>query len=178
MEQKFISLAEQRKAAAKRYYEKHKQKILEKAKAKYKEKGPRAVTNLTTEELRLKRKAYRARYVAKSRYATKERRLEDLLKSVKARAISKNMEFNIDSADLAIPDTCPLLGIKIVWDVPTGGPVPNSPSIDRIDNTKGYVKGNVHVISYKANALKSNATLEELDLLVQNLKFLTLKSTT
>jgi hypothetical protein len=36
-----------------------------------------------------------------------------------------------------------------------------SPTLDRIDNAKGYVKGNVCVISKKANTMKNNATPEE-----------------
>jgi hypothetical protein len=38
----------------------------------------------------------------------------------------------------------------------------SSPSLDRIDNSKGYVKGNVAVISFRANTLKNNATADEL----------------
>ena len=181
MEQQFISLTEQRKAAAKRYYEKHKEKVLEKAKAKYAKKGTEPVTKKSQEEkekIRAKRRAYMAGYVDKNRYSSKDKRLKDLIASVRYRAIQKGLEFNIDSTDLSIPDVCPLLNIKIVWDVRTGGPVPNSPSIDRIDSTKGYIKGNVHIISFRANAIKSNATIEELELLVQNLKFFTVKSDT
>ena len=44
-----------------------------------------------------------------------------------------------------------------------------SPSLDRIDNTKGYIKGNVKVISWRANAIKKDATLEELKALVNYL---------
>lgn len=39
----------------------------------------------------------------------------------------------------------------------------NSPSIDRLDNTKGYVKGNINIISWRANRIKSDATLDELE---------------
>jgi hypothetical protein len=46
----------------------------------------------------------------------------------------------------------------------------NSYSLDRIDSNKGYVKGNVWVISRRANVIKNNATLEELELLTNNLK--------
>lgn len=41
-----------------------------------------------------------------------------------------------------------------------------SPSLDRVDNTRGYVPGNVLVISWKANQIKSNATLAELESIV------------
>lgn len=37
-----------------------------------------------------------------------------------------------------------------------------SPSLDRLDCRKGYVRGNVEVISWKANRIKSNATVMEL----------------
>ena len=38
----------------------------------------------------------------------------------------------------------------------------NSPSLDRMDNSKGYVKGNVQVISHKANSMKFSASKDEL----------------
>lgn len=39
-----------------------------------------------------------------------------------------------------------------------------------IDSSKGYIKGNVWVVSKRANTIKNNATLEELELLVANLR--------
>ena len=41
----------------------------------------------------------------------------------------------------------------------------NNPSIDRIDPTKGYVSGNIHIISWRANRLKNNGSLDDLILL-------------
>jgi hypothetical protein len=38
----------------------------------------------------------------------------------------------------------------------------NVPTLDRIDSTKGYIKENIQVISFKANRLKNNATVDEL----------------
>lgn len=46
----------------------------------------------------------------------------------------------------------------------------NSPSLDIIIPSKGYVKGNVWVISNRANRAKSNLSLEELKTLVYNLE--------
>lgn len=86
----------------------------------------------------------------------------------KRNAKVKGREFNIEVHDLTLPATCPLLGIPLL---PFSGRLQEgSPSVDRIDPTKGYVKGNVWIISNKANRIKSNASLEELELLVENLR--------
>lgn len=83
-----------------------------------------------------------------------------LLRSSRDRAKKAGLEFNIDLSDIHIPEFCPILGIPIVriQGSKTGG----SASLDRIDNSRGYVKGNVWVISLKANIMKSNATPDEL----------------
>lgn len=94
--------------------------------------------------------------------------IRKLVASAKQRALRKNIEFNISAADLALPEVCPLLGIPLKKGI--GKISAGSPSIDRIDATKGYIKGNVWVISFKANAIKQNATIQELELLVANLK--------
>ena len=61
---------------------------------------------------------------------------------------------------------CPILGI----DMELGGDRENSPTIDRIDNSKGYVTGNVTWISYRANYVKGNATKAEILALADWLK--------
>lgn len=85
----------------------------------------------------------------------------------KSRAKKKGFEHNITIEDIQIPDKCPLLGIPLF--AGQGGVCPNSPTLDRIDSSKGYIKGNVWVISYKANTIKSNATPEELQLIASRL---------
>jgi hypothetical protein len=57
-------------------------------------------------------------------------------------------------------EICPILGIDLVWD--NSGPVAHgSPSLDRIDNKQGYIKGNVQIISHRANGLKRDYLLVE-----------------
>jgi hypothetical protein len=88
-----------------------------------------------------------------------------LCSMAKRRAKDKGLDFNIDKTDIDIPIICPILGIPIVKVYTKGkntGPTSNSPSLDRIDNSKGYVKGNVRVISHKANTMKHNASPIEL----------------
>ena len=88
-----------------------------------------------------------------------------LLNSAKRRSKDKNYKFNIELSDINIPTECPILGIpilKVYTEGKKAGPTPNSASLDRIDNHKGYVKGNIQVISHLANTMKASATPEEL----------------
>jgi hypothetical protein len=87
-----------------------------------------------------------------------------MLESSKCRAKKKNLEHSITKNDIYIPDVCPVLGILLK--IGKGLPTDNSPSLDRIDNSRGYVKGNVIVISHRANTLKRNSTIEELEKIV------------
>ena len=79
-----------------------------------------------------------------------------LLSAAKVRAKEKSLEFNLDVSDIVIPDVCPVFGTpfeKGTW---------SAASLDRINPTKGYIKGNVQVLSKKANTMKQNATKDEL----------------
>lgn len=92
-----------------------------------------------------------------------------MLTRAKSRAKQNNIPFNLELADIIIPETCPLLGIPIEIQLKKGYH-PNSPSLDKIIPEKGYIKGNVWVISNRANTLKNDATLQELKTLVENLE--------
>ena len=83
-----------------------------------------------------------------------------LLNYARARAKREGMEFTITKADIIIPAFCRYLNIPLIHGI--GAYTDNSPTLDRMDTTKGYIIGNVEVISYKANRMKSNATQEEL----------------
>ncbi len=80
---------------------------------------------------------------------------------IRERARKSGLEFNISVDDIVVPTHCPILGIELTHSLGRGQLQTNS-SVDRIDPTKGYVKGNIQVISRKANTMKSNATNEEL----------------
>lgn len=94
----------------------------------------------------------------KSRILNREARL---LHSSKWNAFSRGLEHSICKEDIIIPEKCPYLNITLT-NICGKGRHEYNPSLDRIDNTKGYVKGNIRVISDKANRLKTNLTEEEL----------------
>ena len=91
----------------------------------------------------------------------------------KIRSKEQSVPFAIDIEDIVIPELCPLLGIKLVTDNDTL--CDNSPTLDKLIPSKGYVKGNVLVISNRANRIKSNASIDELMLLTENLHNILLK---
>lgn len=72
----------------------------------------------------------------------------------RSRAKRLALEFNLEPQDIVVPKTCPVFGFELMPSVRRD----TSPSVDRIDTNRGYVKGNVQVISYMANRMKSNAS--------------------
>jgi hypothetical protein len=99
-------------------------------------------------------------------------KVKQMLRDAGRRASKKTLNFdiNFDYVRSLVVSHCPILGIPLDWTC--GRDVGNttltrSPSLDRIDPTKGYVRGNVWIISHRANAIKSNATHEELKLVTR-----------
>ena len=86
----------------------------------------------------------------------------------KSRAKKYNIQFNIYPEDIIIPEFCPVLGIPIFRG--DGIISDNTPSLDKIIPSKGYVKGNVIVISFKANRIKSDANYEDIQKVANWLK--------
>lgn len=98
----------------------------------------------------------------------------DILYRCRSRAKRLRIAFNLTLEDIVIPVVCPVLGIPIDR-AGTGqkGGRPNSPSLDRIDpQAAGYTKGNVRIISNRANTLKCDASIAELELVIADLKSL------
>jgi hypothetical protein len=83
-----------------------------------------------------------------------------MLGRAKQRAKRLGVPFDLSREDVAIPENCPALGLKLAVGYGRSGSA--SPSLDRIDPSKGYVKGNVAVISQRANQIKNDATAVEL----------------
>ena len=86
------------------------------------------------------------------------------------RAKKKGIPFTISMEDIVIPETCPLLGIPLVST--NNKRDPRNPSLDQIDPGRGYTPDNIWVVSSRANWIKSDATLQELKTLVDNLEAL------
>ncbi len=86
-----------------------------------------------------------------------------LIASCKSRAKALGLPFNLTLADIVVPSACPVLGVQLRTDA--GERDDATASVDRIIPSLGYVKGNVRVVSWRANRLKSDATPAELRLL-------------
>ena len=84
----------------------------------------------------------------------------------RTRARRKGILFMLTVDDIPeIPERCPIIGVPLIW-----GTNWTSPSLDRVVNDLGYVPGNVRIISWLANALKSNATFETIEKLYLYMK--------
>jgi t-SNARE complex subunit (syntaxin) len=93
-----------------------------------------------------------------------------LYKNIKSRCKRIGREFSIEFEDIIIPEKCPVFGFELkredkkTWMC--------APSVDRIDSSKGYIKGNITVVSRRANILKRDATIDELEQLLNYYKTL------
>lgn len=151
-----MATTEKQKAACKRYRERNKERLkpIWRARAKTYRECINADPNY-----RAKKTAYHKTYRA-------ENRNRRMLADAKARAKKGSFPCTIELQDVFIPNECPLLN------VPFQRKGPYAPSLDKIIPALGYVPGNVLVISCRANSIKHNATLEELQKLIANLAVL------
>lgn len=102
------------------------------------------------------RRAYNQKWRDTHRAHVRQRQL---LNNCRTRARKKNLLCTITIEDIKIPDKCPILGITLIAGFDTGRA--SSPSVDQIEVGKGYTPENIQVISYLANQMKSNGTLEQ-----------------
>ena len=132
----------------------------------------RTCKNLASEKHRKENRTEYNEYCKKKKKESysKEKRRQDYLKNInkeifyaaKQRAKVKNIPFTISLDDVIIPERCP------VFDIPLDSRNRyHAPTLDRIDNDLGYIKGNVDVISSKANRLKNNGSIEDFKKIIQ-----------
>ena len=76
------------------------------------------------------------------------------------------IEFTINFGEIEWPECCPVLGIKLDYFV-NGFPTDYSPSFDRLDCSKGYVPGNVVIMSNRANRIKNDASVNEIRMILE-----------
>jgi len=89
------------------------------------------------------------------------------LNIARSRAKALGLAFNLTYETMPeIPDRCPVFGFPLELGVTRGRIQPNSVTLDRIEPAKGYTQGNVQFLSWRANELKRNGTLEEFEQLV------------
>lgn len=77
----------------------------------------------------------------------------------KSQALAKGVEFSVHFGELDWKTHCPVLGIELNYFAEKTEE--ESPSFDRVDCTKGYVAGNVQIISWRANRIKNDGSAEE-----------------
>jgi hypothetical protein len=138
----------------KTYYHSHTKKILE-SNRRYCQDNPE------------KNKEFNKRSSIRARQYYKINPRVYLLQRAKDNARAKKIKFNLTLEDIIIPEYCPYLNVKL------GNVLSRSlyaPSIDRIDNSKDYIKGNVQIISDLANRMKSSASIEQLRAFSEGIK--------
>ena len=96
--------------------------------------------------------------------------VEYLVRLAKYRAKRRGLEFAISADDLMpAPEFCPVFPtIRLRYGI--GPRSAASASIDRKDSRKGYIKGNVTIMSRRANLLKNNASTAELEAVLAFMK--------
>lgn len=165
------------------HYERHKEEIIAKAKARYELKKEEIKRKNRERDLRdpehTRELRKRSRHNCAERTRAEARRYREnggdrvkgiqkasyykdlqrrLYGNAKQRAKRLDVVFELAVSDIIVPDACPVLGVPFVWGE---GLHDYSPSLDRKRPELGYTKENVAVISNLANRIKTNATAEQ-----------------
>lgn len=172
------------KEYGKKYYKENREKVLE-CKRKWREENKDEIKEYNkryNEENKEYNKEYQQRYYEENKDKSKEKdkkyreenkdkikeknkrygeenRPKRILTSIRCRARKLGIPFDLTVEDIASYNTCPVFGFKMERGSKN---IKTSPSVDRIIPELGYVKGNIQVISNKANTMKNDATPEEL----------------
>ena len=116
---------------------------------------------ISANKLKVKQEEFKARW-GRDSYL-----FEDDVKKAMSAAFTRKREnskrskwgWELERTDITYPLTCPILGIELDW--MAGSRQENSPSFDRLDSSKGYVKGNVIICSWRANRIKNDGSSKE-----------------
>lgn len=141
---------EKKRQARQRYREKNRETLKLKERARYQMPG------------------YREGRITYAKNYRIEQYPKYLVSHVKRRAKEMGLPFDLEPQDIKVPSVCPVLGIPL--SIEGKGQRDDCPSIDRIIPELGYVKGNIRIISMRANGFKSDATLAEMELILEDLR--------
>ena len=94
----------------------------------------------------------------------------------KSQTAKARRELSIEYYKSILVTHCPLLGMELTYAPYVGATPDNYATLDKIDPAKGYVPGNVQILSFRANSLKADASIEEMELLLKNWKTLVEKT--
>lgn len=114
-----------------------------------------------------KRKGYHTNWIKNSYDNALDRYKGYMLRHIKYSAKRRNLDFNLKKEDIILPKYCPILEFELTYGQSFN--LPSHPTIDRIDNSKGYIKNNIMVISRLANVMKSNADFDLLNKFSKNI---------
>lgn len=95
-----------------------------------------------------------------------------IIRNSKYCAKRRDIYFDLKYTDFELPEFCPILGMKLEYGSESNGNSPNHATLDRIDNSKGYIPGNVMIISRLANAMKNEASFSQLQTFIENYSYL------
>ena len=118
-------------------------------------------------------RANRAKWRARTKMQRAHYRVENkprfLIYHARSRARRAGIPFDLTVDNVYWPKTCPVFGFKLNYGA-TKSFASAAPSLDRLDPKKGYTASNVRVISWRANAIKRDASVEEIAALLQWLR--------
>jgi|SRR5579863_6418637 len=128
----------------------------------------------TKEQQRRYDKTYRTKHRTQRRNLARRYRAANpalfIIANKKAQCKAVGREFDLTVEDiLPLPTHCPVFGIELDYGRKEHV-MDNSPSLDRLNSTKGYVRGNVAIISHRANRIKNEGTIEEHELVIAYMK--------
>lgn len=130
----------------------------------------KAINARAAERERLYRLSHKEQYAQYQRNSRRRNPRQHLLNDAKARAKKAGIPFTVTVDDIVWVTHCPILGVELVYIKGDGKVRTSSATLDRRTNELGYVPGNVFVLSHRANRLKSDATILEIEAILRYMR--------